>query len=168
MILHTVSIWYTLVLAVWRLIMIKYHTKAITYCTLSRCNTLLVLGYGISKKQSKYNALSILLSVVPLVLTIPNTLAMSVKGMTTTTSRGNNLTIYSLTVCKLQSKSSSHMFYNFSGAHWQRLTTTCYTNSMSGSTASSWSWSPAPSSQSSPACSSGPWSRWIMLNKTFI
>ena len=49
MILHTVSIWYTLVLAVWRLIMIKYHTKAVTYCTLSRCNTLLVLGYGISQ-----------------------------------------------------------------------------------------------------------------------
>ena len=46
MILHTVSIWYTLVLAVWRLIMIKFHTKAVTYCTMRRCCVLLVLGYG--------------------------------------------------------------------------------------------------------------------------
>jgi hypothetical protein len=46
MILHTVSIWYTLVLAVWRLIMIKYHTMAVTHCTMHRCCVLLVLGYG--------------------------------------------------------------------------------------------------------------------------
>ena len=46
MILHTVSIWYTLVLAVWRLIMIKFHTIAVTSCTMRRCWVLLVLGYG--------------------------------------------------------------------------------------------------------------------------
>ena len=46
MILHTVSIWYTLVLAVWRLIMIKFHTMAVTYCTMRRCFILLVFGYG--------------------------------------------------------------------------------------------------------------------------
>ena len=63
-------------------------------------------------EHSKYNILIIIISVVPLMLTIPNTLAMSVQGMTTTTSRGDNLTIYSLTVCKFQSKSSSNKFYN--------------------------------------------------------
>ena len=46
MFLHTVSIWHTLVLAIWRLIMIKSHTKAVTYCTMHRCYVLLVLGYG--------------------------------------------------------------------------------------------------------------------------
>ena len=46
MILHTVSIWYTLVLAVWRLIMIKFHTMAVTYCTMHKCCVLLVLGYS--------------------------------------------------------------------------------------------------------------------------
>ena len=45
-ILHTVSIWYTLVLAVWRFIMIKFHTMAVTHCTRGRCTVLLVLGYS--------------------------------------------------------------------------------------------------------------------------
>ena len=35
-----------LVLAVWRLIMIKYHTQAVTLCTRQRCFILLILGYG--------------------------------------------------------------------------------------------------------------------------
>ena len=43
--IHTVSIWYSLQLAVWRLIMIKSSSKAVTYCTHSRCHLLLVLGY---------------------------------------------------------------------------------------------------------------------------
>ena len=33
-------------LAVWRLIMIKYHTKALTLCTRERCFILIVLGNG--------------------------------------------------------------------------------------------------------------------------
>ena len=43
---HTVSVWYTLVLAIWRLIMIKFHTMAVTYCTMHMCCVLLVLGYS--------------------------------------------------------------------------------------------------------------------------
>ena len=52
-ILHTVSIWYTLVLAVWRFIMIKFHTVAVTHCTRQKCSVLLVLGYGEENKSYK-------------------------------------------------------------------------------------------------------------------
>ena len=52
-ILHTVSIWYTLVLAVWRFIMIKFHTVAVTHCTRQKCSVLLVLGYGEEHKSYK-------------------------------------------------------------------------------------------------------------------
>ena len=44
--IHTVSTFLTLTLAIWRFIMIKYPSKAIDLCTLSRCKTLLVLGFG--------------------------------------------------------------------------------------------------------------------------
>ena len=45
-ILHGMSIWYTLVLAVWRLIMIKHHRTALTLCTRQRCYMMIILGYG--------------------------------------------------------------------------------------------------------------------------
>ena len=44
--IHTVSTFLTLTLAIWRFIMIKYPSKAIDLCTLSRCKALLVLGFG--------------------------------------------------------------------------------------------------------------------------
>jgi hypothetical protein len=44
--IHTVSIWLTLSLAIWRLLMIQFPTIASNLCTLSRCKTVLALGYG--------------------------------------------------------------------------------------------------------------------------
>ena len=70
--IHTVSIWLTLSLAIWRYIMIKYHSlaqviitqiigiiKFIVYddiplqslCTIRRCKIVLFLGYGESKSS---------------------------------------------------------------------------------------------------------------------
>ena len=43
---HAVSVWLTLSLAIWRLIMIKFSTLAKHLCTLPRCKTVLALGYG--------------------------------------------------------------------------------------------------------------------------
>ena len=43
--IHTVSIWLTLSLAFWRLIMIKFSALAVTMCTLQRCKAVLTLGY---------------------------------------------------------------------------------------------------------------------------
>ena len=45
-IIHTVSIWLTLSLAVWRFIMIKFATMAVAWCTLTRCKVVLILGFG--------------------------------------------------------------------------------------------------------------------------
>jgi len=53
--IHTVSIWLTLSLAIWRFIMIKFPTMAVSLCTLPRCRAVLVLGY-----------------VIPFFLTVPN------------------------------------------------------------------------------------------------
>lgn len=44
--IHTVSIWLTLSLAIWRYIMIKYHSLAQSLCTVRRCKIVLLLGYG--------------------------------------------------------------------------------------------------------------------------
>ena len=45
-VIHNVSIWLTLTVAVWRFIMIKYHTLVPTYCTMSRCHLVLLSAYG--------------------------------------------------------------------------------------------------------------------------
>jgi hypothetical protein len=44
--IHTVSIWLTLCLAIWRLLMIQFPTIASRLCTLPRCKTVLAVGYG--------------------------------------------------------------------------------------------------------------------------
>ena len=44
--IHTVSIWLTLSLAFWRLIMIRFSSLAVTMCTLPRCKAVLTLGFG--------------------------------------------------------------------------------------------------------------------------
>jgi hypothetical protein len=44
--IHTVSIWLTLSLAIWRLIMVKFSTLASRLCTLQRCKIVLALGFG--------------------------------------------------------------------------------------------------------------------------
>ena len=60
--IHTVAIWLTLSLAIWRLvmvqsnismkisisrfIMIKFPSKAVTLCTVPRCKMVLAFGYG--------------------------------------------------------------------------------------------------------------------------
>ena len=44
--IHTVAVWLTLALAVWRFIMIKFPSTAITFCTVGRCKLVLGLGYG--------------------------------------------------------------------------------------------------------------------------
>jgi len=61
--IHTVSIWLTLSLAIWRFIMIKFSTLAVTLCTLSRCRAVLVLGY-----------------VIPFFLTVPNFLLFDIHS----------------------------------------------------------------------------------------
>ena len=45
--IHNVSIWLTLSLAVWRFIMIRFHTYAPVYCTMRRCFIVLFCAYGI-------------------------------------------------------------------------------------------------------------------------
>ena len=44
--IHTVSIWLTLSLAIWRFIMIKFPSEAATLCTVARCKIVLFLGFG--------------------------------------------------------------------------------------------------------------------------
>ena len=44
--IHTVSIWLTLSLAIWRLLMIRFPTMASRLCTMRNCRTVLTLGYG--------------------------------------------------------------------------------------------------------------------------
>ena len=44
--IHTVSTWLTLSLAIWRFIMIKFPAQATTLCTHSRCKMLLIFGFG--------------------------------------------------------------------------------------------------------------------------
>ena len=60
LILHGMSIWYTLVLAVWRLIMIRHHTSAVTLCTPQRCYFMIILGYGESRLQGAENSIAII------------------------------------------------------------------------------------------------------------
>jgi len=76
--IHTVSIWYTLQLAVWRLITIKSVSAAAAYCSSPRCHSLLLLGY-----------------FVPLVLTLPNFLATQVAPRPHTYN-GTNITLHVL------------------------------------------------------------------------
>jgi thyrotropin-releasing hormone receptor len=47
-VIHNVSIWLTLTVAVWRFIMIKYHTLVPVYCTMERCHYVLLSAYGIA------------------------------------------------------------------------------------------------------------------------
>ena len=52
-VIHTVSVWLTLSLAVWRFIMIQFHTLAPIYCTMFRCNLVLVSAYSKSWELKK-------------------------------------------------------------------------------------------------------------------
>jgi len=61
--IHTVSIWLTLSLAIWRFIMIKFSTLAVTLCNVQRCRAVLLLGY-----------------IVPFFLTVPNFLLFYVHS----------------------------------------------------------------------------------------
>jgi len=60
--IHTVSIWLTLSLAIWRFIMIKFPTKSVQVCTLERCKIVLFAGF-----------------VVPLFLTIPSFFSFEIQ-----------------------------------------------------------------------------------------
>ena len=44
--IHTVAIFLTLSLAIWRFIMIKFPSTAVTLCTIDKCKLVLILGYG--------------------------------------------------------------------------------------------------------------------------
>ena len=44
--IHTVSIWLTLSLAIWRFIMIKFPAMSVSLCTVEKCKVVLGLGYG--------------------------------------------------------------------------------------------------------------------------
>ncbi|XP_059088552.1 G-protein coupled receptor dmsr-1-like isoform X2 [Tigriopus californicus] len=73
-VIHAVSIFLTLTLAVWRFIMIRFHTLAPIYCTMERCKIVILCAY-----------------VFPFFLTIPNYLAMTIK---TNVPKGTNATKY--------------------------------------------------------------------------
>ena len=45
-VIHNVSIWLTLSVAIWRHIMIKHHSLAPVYCTMHRCHLLLLAAYS--------------------------------------------------------------------------------------------------------------------------
>lgn len=45
-VIHAVSIFLTLTLAVWRFIMIRFHTLAPIYCTMERCKIVILCAYG--------------------------------------------------------------------------------------------------------------------------
>ena len=45
-IIHNVSIWLTLSVAIWRFIMIRFHHLVPVYCTVRRCHILLFSAYG--------------------------------------------------------------------------------------------------------------------------
>ena len=45
-IIHNVSIWLTLSVAIWRFIMIRFHHLVPVYCTIRRCHILLFCAYG--------------------------------------------------------------------------------------------------------------------------
>lgn len=61
--IHTVAIWLTLSLAIWRFIMIKFPSRATDLCTVARCKMVLAFGYG-----------------VPFILTVPNTLFVKMSS----------------------------------------------------------------------------------------
>ena len=44
-VIHNVSVCLTLCIAVWRYIMIQFHTLAPVYCTMTRCHVLLFFAY---------------------------------------------------------------------------------------------------------------------------
>ena len=44
--IHTVAIWLTLSLAIWRFIMIKFPNKASHICTETGCKVVLGFGFG--------------------------------------------------------------------------------------------------------------------------
>ena len=99
--IHTVSIWLTLSLAIWRFIMIKFCSLAVTLCTLPRCRILLILGYG-KLYCTTYMAITHLLSVVPLLLTIPNLLSIQIGSHQRVKTDGSCVTLYMLQVRSLQ------------------------------------------------------------------
>ena len=99
--IHTVSIWLTLSLAIWRFIMIKFCSLAVTLCTLPRCRILLILGYG-KLYSTTYMAVTHLLSVVPLLLTIPNLLSIQIGSHKRIKTDGSCATLYMLQVRSLQ------------------------------------------------------------------
>ena len=45
-IIHNVSVWLTLSVAIWRFIMIRFHHLVPVYCTIRRCHILLFSAYG--------------------------------------------------------------------------------------------------------------------------
>ena len=53
-VIHNVSVWLTLTVAVWRFIMVKYHTLVPVYCTMERCHWVLFSAYGKSGNIKKY------------------------------------------------------------------------------------------------------------------
>lgn len=63
-VIHNVSIWLTLTVAVWRFIMIRYHTLVPVYCTMTRCHLLLLSAY-----------------VGPVILTIPQYITFTIKSL---------------------------------------------------------------------------------------
>ena len=44
--IHLSAVWLTLSLAIWRFIMIKFPAMALTLCTTTRCNIVLILAFS--------------------------------------------------------------------------------------------------------------------------
>jgi len=60
-VIHNVSVWLTLSLAVWRFIMIRFHAKAPVLCTMRRCWMVILGAYGESLTDTGSAALQYLL-----------------------------------------------------------------------------------------------------------
>jgi hypothetical protein len=54
-VIHTVSVWLTLSLAVWRFIMIRFHTLSPVYCTMARCKLVIISAYSKIQYFIRYN-----------------------------------------------------------------------------------------------------------------
>ena len=109
--IHTVSIWLTLSLAVWRYIMIKFHALAVSLCTVRRCKIVLVLGYGkYSFNLSVIKDLSNII-VVPAFLTIPNYLSLALTPSPEINNSGENITVWRLQVCLLTFYKCRELFF---------------------------------------------------------
>ena len=82
-------------------IMIKFCSLAVALCTLPRCRILLILDYG-KLYSTACMLITHLLSVIPLLLTIPNLLSIQIGSHQRVKTDGSCATLYMLQVQSLE------------------------------------------------------------------